>query len=154
MLFLILQLGADRYAIDAAQVTEVLPLVNVKQVPRAPLGIAGVFNHHGAPVPLIDLAELTLGKQSRKRMSTRIVLVNFRGASDKQHAVGLLAEHATETMRRSKEDFTEPGVGVTEASYFEGAATDAAGIIQRIGIQKLLSQTLGRYLFREQMEPV
>jgi CheW-like domain len=36
MLFLVFQLGTDRYAIEAAQVVEVLPLVNAKHIPRAP----------------------------------------------------------------------------------------------------------------------
>jgi chemotaxis-related protein WspB len=58
MLFLIFQLGTDRYAIEAAQVAEVLPLVNTKNIPRAPLGVIGVFDYHGTPVPLIDLSEL------------------------------------------------------------------------------------------------
>jgi chemotaxis-related protein WspB len=44
MLFLVFQLGTDRYAIEAAQVVEVLPLVNAKHIPRAPRGVAGLFN--------------------------------------------------------------------------------------------------------------
>ena len=66
MLFLVFQLGKDRYAIEAHQVIEVLHLVNVKQIPQAPAGVAGVFDYHGASVPLIDLAELALGKPSRQ----------------------------------------------------------------------------------------
>jgi len=61
MLFLVFQLGPDRYAIEAAQVVEVLPLVNSKHIPRAPLGVAGVFDYHGTPVPLIDFTELAQG---------------------------------------------------------------------------------------------
>ena len=61
MLFLVFQIGKDRYAIEASQVVEVLPLVNVKHVPQAVVGVAGIFDYHGAPVPLIDLAELALG---------------------------------------------------------------------------------------------
>ena len=36
MLFILFQLGQDCYALDAAQVAEVLPLVLVKKIPRAP----------------------------------------------------------------------------------------------------------------------
>ena len=79
MLFLVFQLGKDRYAIEAHQVIEVLPLVNVKQIPQAPAGVAGVFDYHGTSVPLIDLAELALGKPSRRWMSTRIILVKYGG---------------------------------------------------------------------------
>ena len=152
MLFLVFQLGTDRYAIEAAQVVEVLPLVKPKQFPRAPLGVAGVFDYHGEPVPLIDLAELAAGKPSRKWMSTRIILVNYIEKSGKTHLVGLLAEQATETMRRSEEDFKDAGVMVADTPFLGSVVTEAAGIIQRIGIQNLLSESVGSYLFRERVE--
>ena len=36
MLFLLFELGTDRYALDALQIAEVLPLVAIKRIPRAP----------------------------------------------------------------------------------------------------------------------
>jgi len=144
MLFLVFQLGTDRYAIEAAQVVEVLPLVNVKHIPRAPRGVAGLFNYHGTPVPLVDLTEIAQGTPSRKWMSTRIVLIHHRGKAGEAHLVGFLAEHATETMRWSEEDFANSGVTVV--------ITDVDGIIQRIGVQNLLSDSVGSHLFRERVE--
>jgi chemotaxis-related protein WspB len=152
MLFLVFQLGPDRYAIEAAQVVEVLPLVNLKHIPRAPLGVAGVLDYHGTPVPLIDFTELAQGTPARKWMSTRIILVNHRDKSGKIHLLGFLAEHATETMHRSEEDFVDSGVTAADAPYLGPVITDAAGIIQRIGIQNLLSDSVGDQLFRERVE--
>src|ERR1700691_5928842 len=100
MLFLVFQLGTDRYAIDAADVVEVLPLVQSKLIPHTPPGVAGIFDYHGVPVPLIDLAELALGKPSHRWMSTRIILINYRQKSGEAQLLGFLAEHATETLRR------------------------------------------------------
>ena len=42
MLFLVFELGNDRYALDAAQIVEVLPLVALKQMPGAPAGSAAL----------------------------------------------------------------------------------------------------------------
>jgi chemotaxis-related protein WspB len=151
MLFLVFQIGKDRYAIEASQVVEVLPLVNVKHVPQAVVGVAGIFDYHGAPVPLIDLAELALGKPSRRLMSTRIILVNYRAEPGPAHLLGLLAEHATETLRRAEEDFSEPGVAVADASYLGAVATDGAGIVQRIEIGNLLSERVRNQLFVERI---
>ena len=151
MLFLVFQLGPDRYAIEAAHVVEVLPLVNSKHIPRAPLGVAGVFDYHGTPVPLIDFTELAQGTPSRKWMSTRIILVNYQDKSGTMRLLGFLAEHVTETMHRSEEDFADSGV-VSDAPYLGRVITDAAGIIQRIGIQNLLSDSVGDHLFRERVE--
>jgi chemotaxis-related protein WspB len=149
MLFLIFQLAADRYAIDAADVVEVLPLVNSKRIPHTPAGVAGIFDYHGAPVPLIDLAELTLGTPSQKWMSTRIVLINYRQRSGEAQLLGFLAEHATETLRRPEEDFKDSGVTVPGAPYLGPVLIDASGIIQRIDIRKLLPEAICSHLYGE-----
>jgi chemotaxis-related protein WspB len=151
MLFLVFQLGKDRYAIDAAEVVEVLPLVNVKNIPQALAGVAGVFDYHGVPVPLIDLTELALGKQSRKWMSTRIILVNYRVETGQTYLLGLLAERATETLRRTEEDFTDTGVAVADTSYLGAVTTDGVGIVQRIEVRNLLPETVRSQLFRERI---
>jgi chemotaxis-related protein WspB len=146
MLFLLFHLGSDRYAIDARQVVEVLPLVEVKQIPHAPAGMAGIFNYHGDPVPLMDLAELALGRSSRMWMSTRILLVKYALEPGEMRLLGLLAERATETLRRTEEDFTDPGVAVPEASYLGQVTTDAIGIIQKIEIRHLFHDHIRNHL--------
>jgi chemotaxis-related protein WspB len=152
MLFLVFQLGVDRYAIEAAQVVEILPVVNVKQLPRAPRGVSGLFDYHGGAVPLIDLAELALGKPAKKWMSTRIILTNYRDPDGHSRLFGLLAERATETMQGRDEDFTDPGLGVFDAPYLGGVLSDRAGIIQRVQVQHLLAQTVGSHLFQQPAE--
>ncbi len=154
MLFSVFQLGTDRYAIEAAQVVEVLPLVRAKQIPGAPAGVAGIFDYHGAPVPLIDLAELAVGKPSRKWMSTRIILVNYGAEPGETHLLGLLVEQATETLRRTGEDFSDPGVAVSGSPYLGPVTTDAAGIVQRIEIRELLPESVRDLLFRPRMDGV
>jgi chemotaxis-related protein WspB len=52
MLFILFQIGRDRYALSAGSIIEVLPLMNLKSVPRAPAGVAGLLNYHGTPVPI------------------------------------------------------------------------------------------------------
>jgi chemotaxis-related protein WspB len=149
MLFLVFKLGKDRYAIETSKVVEVLPLVNVKQIPQAQAGVVGIFDYHGTPVPLIDLTELALGKPSRKWMSTRIILVNYYAESGQTHLLGVLAEQATETLRRNEEDFTGAGVTAAGASFLGAVTTDSAGIVQRIEIGNLLSESVRGQLFRE-----
>src|SRR5580704_2020066 len=130
MLFLVFQLGTDRYAIDAAQVLEVLPLVKLKAVPNAPRGVAGVMDYHAAPVPVVDLSELATGVSSRQWMSTRIILVNYREESAGTHVLGLMAERATETMRCAADEFVDPGVRADGSPYLGPVTMQAGGMIQ------------------------
>jgi len=154
MLFLVFHLGTDRYAIEAHQVIEVLHLAHLKQLPQAPSGVAGVFDYHGASVPLIDLAELALGKPSRRWMSTRIILVKYGAKPSETHMLGLLAEQATETLRRNEDDFSDAGLAVSDTPYLGNVTTDAGGIVQRIEVQNLLSESVRDQLFRERIGSV
>ena len=67
--------------------------------------MAGLFNYRGAPVPVIDLSQLTLGRPAARRLSTRIVLVHYPDESGGTHLLGLIAERATQTVRHEPSDF-------------------------------------------------
>ena len=152
MLFLQFQLGKDRYALDSSQVVEVLPLLGIKQIPHAPAGVAGAFNYRGKPVPVIDLSQLTLDRPARVHMSTRIVIVRQPGANGAQHMLGLIAERATETVRRDPADFADSGVVNDEVPYLGPVATDREGLLQWIEVGKLLPASVREVLFREPVE--
>ena len=152
MLFLVFQLGTDRYAIEATQVLEVLPLVHSKHTPHTLPGVAGIFDYHGAPVPLIDLAELALGNPSRRWMSTRIILINYRQGSGEAELLGLLAERATETLRRSEKDFKDSGLAFPGVPYLGPVLIDASEIVQRVEIRRLLSESICSHLNGEPVE--
>ncbi|GAB2921980.1 chemotaxis protein CheW [Paraburkholderia jirisanensis] len=83
MLFLLFDLDGDRYALDAREIVEVLALRPVRPVPGAPVWVAGVAQRHGAPLPVVDVPRLALGRPARQLLSTRLVIVRYEsGASD------------------------------------------------------------------------
>jgi chemotaxis-related protein WspB len=147
MLFLVFQLGDDRYAIDVTQVVEVLPLVNWKCIPRAPVGVAGVIDYRGMPVPLLDLTELAMGRPSRRWMSTRIIVVNYGWDCSQTRLLALIAERATELIRRNEADFSSPGLTIPDSPYLGSITSSSAGVIQRIAINSLLSNHVRDQLF-------
>ena len=154
MLFLLFQLGNDRYALDSSRVVEVLPLLDLKKIPQAPRGVAGIFNYHGQPVPTVDLSELTLGRPAGERLSTRIILMNYSGDDGKDHLLGLIAEHATEMIRRNKNDFTDAGVKLRAAPFLGPVLADDKGVVQLIHEEKLLSGNLREFVCSETLESV
>lgn len=148
MLFLLFQPGRDRYALDAGQIAEVLPLVDIKPLPRAPEGVAGVFDYRGTPVPVIDLSQLMLGRPAAKHLSTRIVLARYPDAGGVMRLLGLLAEQATQTVRRDPGDFLASGVSHDAAPYLGPVASDERGLIQWIEVHKLLPAAVREALFK------
>src|SRR3984957_20834990 len=149
MLFILFQIGRDRYALPASRVIEVLPLMNLKRVPGAPAGLAGVLNFHGTPVPVIDLNEMTLGEPAARRLSTRIILVMYPLEAQHRRALGLIAEHATNMILRSVQDFIETGVESDDARFLGKVANDAGGLLRWVEVEGPLTPEVRNVLFLE-----
>ena len=149
MLFLLFKLGNNRYALDVRQIAEVLPLVGVKQIPKAPHAMNGLLNYRGAPVPVVDLSQLTLGRPSARRLSTRIILVHYPDQTGRTRLLGLIAERATETARHEASDFAPSGITNAGASYLGPVVTDAYGQLQWIDVRTLLPPSFRDLLFKE-----
>jgi chemotaxis-related protein WspB len=149
MLFLLFEMGNQRYAMDVRQIAVVLPLVAVRRIPLTPPAMEGLVNYRGAPVPVIDVSQLTLGRPSVRRLSTRLVLVNYPDAAGRTHLLGLIAERATRTVRHEASDFVASGVTADGASYLGPVVTDAGGLLQWVDVQTLLPPSLRDVLFKE-----
>jgi chemotaxis-related protein WspB len=138
MLFVLFQLGDDRYALDAAQVEEILPLVAIKQIPLMPAGVAGAISYRGAPVPVLDLSQMALGRPSARRMNTRIVIVRWPGRDGARRLLGLIAEKVNNTVR-CEGGFGDPGVYNPDAPWLGAVASDSMGLVQWVHIGSLLA---------------
>ena len=149
MLFLLMQLDGDRYALDIRQVAEVLPLVNLRSVPGAPAGVAGMINYGGTPVPVVDLSQLLASRAAHRRLNTRIVLVHYATVAGRHHLLGLIAERATETMRCDPTEFHASGVTQASPPHFGPVVLDATGAVHWIDVNRLLPDSLCLSLFQQ-----
>lgn len=143
MLFVLFHLGQERYALEAARVVEVVPLLALKRFPQSPRGVAGVFIYRGRPVPALDLCELTVGRPAKENFSTRIILINHGNNPGEQQLVGLIAERVTETLRRDESEFLDSGVQLASAPFLGPVLMDGKGVVQIISPEKLMVDGLG-----------
>ena len=153
MLFLLFQLGPDRYALEAGHAVEVIPFVALKQIPHAPRGVAGVFNYRGRPVPAVDLCELTFGRPARELLSTRIIVVNYSDPQGRRQWTGLIVEHATGMIRREPGQFVSAGVELGHAPYLGPVIMDEQGVIQLLHPEHLLTENVRQLLRAETAAP-
>jgi chemotaxis-related protein WspB len=149
MLFVLLEIDGDRYALAASAIAEVLPLVHITRLAQAPHGVAGIFNYRGAPVPVVDLSMLVAGRPALPRYSTRLVLVQLADATGHPRLLALIAERATATMRRDAADFVPPGLDRGGATYLGPVATDARGVVQWIDPARILPPSVQDALLNE-----
>ena len=151
MLFILFTLDNERYVIDATQVERLMPLTPKsppKTIPGAPSWVAGVLEHEGAPLPVIDLPALALGRPAAQLMSTRVVLVRYPHAGTVR-LLALLLEGATRTIRLDADAFNDAGIDMPNARYLGPVASEAGGLVQWIRVEHLLPDDVKALLFPE-----
>ncbi|MEB0039566.1 MULTISPECIES: chemotaxis protein CheW [unclassified Pseudomonas] len=151
ILFLLFHVGRERYALEAVDIAEVLPRLQLKPIAQTPHWVAGVFAHRGAMVPVIDLSALTFGHPAKARTSTRLVLVNYRPDADRpSQLLGLILEQATETLRCAPSEFKHYGLDNQQAAYLGPVREDEQGLLQWVRVQDLLSDPVRELLYPAQ----
>lgn len=151
MLFILFTLDSERYVIDATQVERLMPLTPQsppKTIPGAPSWVAGVLEHEGTPLPVIDLPALALGRPAAQLMSTRVVLVRYPHAGTVR-LLALLLEGATRTLRLAADAFQDAGIDMPHARYLGPVAREADGLVQWIRVEHLLPDDVKALLFPE-----
>ena len=152
-LFLLLRLGADRYAIDAGCVVEVLPIVRLKNIPCAPSGVAGMMSFRGSAIPVVDLGIIALDMATPARMMTRIVIVRYEPAARGEDSglLGLIAPEVMETAHLDTGRFEPVGVRNERAPYLGPVLTTSDGVLQQLMIPALLNDELRSALFQTEL---
>jgi chemotaxis-related protein WspB len=152
MQFLLFSLGNDRYGLDTRRVMRVLPQLDLKELPQAPAWVSGLMNYRGQSVPVIDLSMLACGTPGQPNLDTRIVLADYRDAAGKTHALGLLAEQASDVRHFSPEDFQPPGVDNPDAPYLGQVAASDGSMVQLVDVDALLPAKVQALLFPAETE--
>ena len=147
MLFLKCWVGGENYALDTAQIVEVLPLLEITPVRPAPVGVAGLANYRGRLVPVVDLSELMQGEPAPPHISTRLILLRYG-----EQLLGLIAERATEMMQREAGSFADTGIACDAAPYLGPGTLDGGQLVRRIEVQNLLPAAVSSILFRQAEE--
>lgn len=139
MLILQFRMGEDTYALDSRQVVRLLPAARLKRLPGAPRGVAGLLNFEGAPIPVLDLSQLTLGHPAAEHLSTRIILVQLPAPDRQCRLLGLLAESATNIVHCESTDFAAAGITVQGARHLGPVASLGGILVQRLELERLLT---------------
>jgi purine-binding chemotaxis protein CheW len=111
------RLSTEEYGVDIAQVQEIIRLVEITHVPRAPHFMEGVINLRGQLIPIIDLRTRFAMKRAESTKSTRIVVTEI-GAK----RVGIVVDSVSEVLNipiENVEDAPEMITGVG-TEYIQG----------------------------------
>jgi len=109
--YLTFKLGSEMFALDVAQVREILDVTRITKVPRAPEFMRGVINVRGSVVPVVDM-RLKFGlERADNTVDTRIVVMEIT-FDDQMTVVGALADAVHDVMGMEPSQIEEaPRIG-------------------------------------------
>ena len=128
-------LSGEEYGVDVRLVQEIIRVVEITQVPRAPDFIKGVINLRGRIIPVIDLKrKLGLGEVAVARQ-TRVVVIRLR-----ERLVGLLVDGASQVLKVPVSTIEAAPEEVVEidANYIRGVAKLEKRLIILVDLPKIL----------------
>ena len=152
--------GGQTYAIEAKSVVEVLPAVPVRAVPRLPDYVLGVVGYRGRLIPVIDLAKRLTDEFSVRRLSTRLLVVEFteREPSEKPFRattarLGIVAENMVSTLRSEDVDTLFPAMRLDHSPYLGRILRLNGQTVHMLVVESLLPAELVSGLFAATPEP-
>jgi purine-binding chemotaxis protein CheW len=118
------RVGAELYAMPVDAVLEVAEIGNLTPLPGAPGGTLGLQNHHGAALPVFDLARL-LGISGSARPALMVVV------DDGTHRAGLALDEVCDVGEL-------PADEASNHPLLAGTVLTEAGLIGVVDVERLL----------------
>jgi chemotaxis-related protein WspB len=139
MLVLTFRVAEVLYAVAVSRVVEVVPRVDLREVPHAPSYLVGLLRYRGGVVPVVDLGLLMGGASCRDRLDTRIILADAGKGEGGLGLIGLVAEGVDDVRTVDEARRAVAGVEVGEAPYLGAVYETDDGLLQLVEPGKILA---------------
>jgi len=129
-------IGEEEFGVDILSVQEIIRMMDITKVPRAPDFVEGVINLRGKVIPIIDLRK-RFGLSTRDHdKHTRIIVIEINNM-----IVGFVVDSVSEVLRipASTVEPPPPVVSGLESEYISGVGKLEDRLLILLDLNKLLS---------------
>lgn len=128
-------LGSELYGMDIYELQEIIRMVEITRIPKAPSFIEGVINLRGKVIPVIDLKKKFGIKGGENPSERRIIVANVGGQT-----AGLIVDRVSEVTSVRDEDIEPPpAVLELESRFINGLAKLGERIIILLKADEILN---------------
>jgi purine-binding chemotaxis protein CheW len=128
-------LNRQPYALRLASVRQVLRMVEVTPLPKAPEIVLGVVSLHGTVVPVLSIRRRFGLTEREASLSDQLIVADTAG-----RMVALVVDEVIGVVERTTEEITEAERIVPGAQYVEGIARLEEGMLFIHDLDRFLSQ--------------
>jgi purine-binding chemotaxis protein CheW len=138
--YLTFRLAQEEYGLEILKVREIIGLMNITPVPRAPHEIRGVINLRGKIIPVVDLRRKFGMSDTEATEETCIIVVNVN-AGDESVDMGILVDSVSEVLDIKGEDIgPAPSFGkALSTDFILGMAKTGGRVTILLTIERVLT---------------
>ncbi len=128
--------GDEEFGVEILQVQEIIRMLEITKVPKAPSFVEGVINLRGKVIPIIDLRK-RFGLEARARdKNTRIIVIEIGTM-----IVGFIVDSVSEVLRlpASTVEPPPPVVAGLDSDYISAVGKLEDRLLIMLDLQRLLS---------------
>jgi purine-binding chemotaxis protein CheW len=135
----VFKLANEEYCVDIQQVREIIKVLDVTRVPKAPDFIEGVINLRGQITPVLDLRKRLDLPEFERGEDTRIIVIELG-----KNVVGMVVDSVMEVCRLPEKNIDPTPIISTEvgAEFIKG--------VGKLGDRLLILLDLGIVLSKEE----
>ncbi len=129
-------IGSEEFGVDILKVVEIIRIMDITKVPRAPAFVEGVINLRGLVIPIIDLRRRFGLSVKAMDQETRIIVIEINGMT-----VGFVVDSVSEVLRipASTVEPPPPVVAGLDSDYISGVGKLQDKLLILLDLDKLLS---------------
>jgi purine-binding chemotaxis protein CheW len=134
--FLTFFLAGEEYGLEILKVQEIIGVLPITRVPRAPRHIRGVVNLRGKVIPIVDLRVVFHMAEDPAAEETCIIVVQVRGVQ-----LGIVVDRVSEVVMVGADEIDEPpsfGTGV-RTDFLLGIGKSQGRVRLLLDIERALS---------------
>lgn len=140
--YMTFRLAREEYGLEILKVRELIGLMEITRVPRAPAHVRGVINLRGKVIPVVDL-RLKFGMAAIEPTSQTVIIVVQLSPENGGLTMGILVDEVLEVRAIAEQDIEPPPTlqGEPTASFVRGVGKAEKRVIFLLDIDRVLSQT-------------
>jgi purine-binding chemotaxis protein CheW len=141
--YMTFQLAGENYGVGILTVREIIGLLEITRVPRAPSFVRGVINLRGRVIPVIDL-RLKFGMSACETTDQTVIIVVQCQVEGRPLTMGILVDRVLEVLNVAADQIEPPpdlgdGGGGEAEAFLLGVGKAGQRVVFLLDIAKVLS---------------
>ena len=128
-------IGDEEFGVEILKVQEIIRMMGITRVPKAPDFVEGVINLRGKVIPIIDLRKRFGLTAKEHEEDTRIMIIDIGGQT-----VGIIVDAVNEVVQMPGASIDPPPpTFILEAQYIEGIGKLDDRLVILLNIDRILT---------------